>query len=104
MTSRENFCAQVSASCKMTNVVYLIERSRCRKQYVGETKNALHLHMNGHHSDYNRKCPDKPVAVHFNTSGHVFEDMKVMVIEQMGSASTARRKHREGFWIYMYTL
>ena len=96
----EKFFARVTATCKTTNIVYLIECRKCGKQYVGETENALHLRMNGHRSDFYRKLPDKPVAVHFNTTGHKFEDLTVMVIEKLCSANAARRKHRESYWIH----
>ena len=75
--------ARVTANCKTKNIVYLIECRKCKKQYVGEMKNPLHLRMNGHRSNYYRKLPDKPVAEHFNTIGHTFEDLTVMVIEQI---------------------
>ena len=35
---------QTSATCKTSNLVYLIECSRCRKQYVGETGNPTHIY------------------------------------------------------------
>ena len=54
--------------------------------------------MNDHRSDYYRKPSDKPVAEHFNTTGHSFEDLTAMVIEQIIADST-RRKQRESFWI-----
>ena len=81
-------------------MVYLIECARCQKQYVGETENPLHLRMNSHQSDYYRKLPDKPVAVHFNIMGHTFEDLTIMVIEQLGSDPTEWRKLRESFCIH----
>ena len=51
-----------------------------QKQYVGETKNPLHLRLNGHRSDYYRKLCDKPVGIHFNIPGHTFGDLTIMVI------------------------
>ena len=45
----------------------------------------MHLRMNGYRSDYFQKLHDKPVAEHFNTTGHTFEDLTVMVIEQIAS-------------------
>ena len=63
-------------------------------------ENPLHLQMNGHRSDYYRKLPDKPVAMHFNTPGHTFDDATVTVIEQMCSANSTYRKHQESYWIY----
>ena len=42
---------------------------------------------------------NKPVAEHFNTIDHTFEDLTVMVIEQV-VANSAQRKQRESFWIH----
>ena len=30
---------------------YVIESNKCKLQYVGEMKNALHIYMNSHQSD-----------------------------------------------------
>ena len=79
----EKFRAHVTANCRIKNMVYLIECRKCRKQYIGETENPLHLRMNGHRSDYYRKLSDKPVVEHFNTISHSFEDLTIMVIEQI---------------------
>ena len=59
--TKERFWARVNATCKISNVVYLIECARCYKQYLGETESSQHLQMNGHWSDYYlyRKLPDK---------------------------------------------
>ena len=89
-----------TANYKTKNVVYLIQCNKCGKQYVGETENALHLRMNGHRSDYNRKLSDKPVALHFNTVGHTFGDLSVMVIEQLWKNEAIHRKTRESYWIH----
>ena len=67
---------------------------------MGETENPLHLRMNGDWSDYYRKLPNKPVAVHFNPVRHTFENLTVMIIEQPGSAPTERRKGWESYWIH----
>ena len=94
------FRARTTADCKTSNVVYLIECRKCKKQYVGETENPLHLRLNGHRSDYYRRLPDKPVGMHFNTSGHTFDDLTIMIIEQMRVANATHRKNRESFWIH----
>ena len=99
-TTGETFHVRATANCKTRNVVYLIECRICNKQYVGETENALHLRMNGHRSDYNRKLSDKPVARHFNSVGHTFDDLSVMVIEQLWKDDASRRKLRESYWIH----
>ena len=89
------FRARVDVTCKTS--CGLIECVRCYKQYVAETENPLYLRINGHQSEYYRKLPDKPFAVHFNTVGHTFENLTVMIIDQLGSAPTERRKVRESY-------
>ena len=79
----------MSATCKTSNVIYLIECKKCRKQYVGEAENALHLQMNGHRSDYYLRLLDKPVVVYFNAPDHTFHNASVMIIEWMGMAGAA---------------
>ena len=100
MVTNETFWDNWDATCKSSNVVYLIECVKCKKHYVGETENPLHLRVNGHRSDYYRKLPDKPVEAQFNTLGHTFEDITIMVIEELGSALAERRKFKEKFRIH----
>ena len=95
----EKFRARVTTNCRTKNIVYLIECRKCRKQYIGETDNPLHLRMNSHRSDYYRKLSDKPVAKHFNTIGYSFEDLTIMVIEQI-MADCTPRKQQESYWIH----
>ena len=61
----KSYRVKATASCKMSNVVYLIECHQCRKQYVGEMENPFHKQMNGHRSDIRHRQMDKPVAEHF---------------------------------------
>ena len=88
----EKFEARVTVDCKTTNIIYLIECSKCNKQHVGETEDPLHIRMNGHCSDYHCRLSDKPVAEHFNRSGHMFDDLMIIIIEKMCSADSARCK------------
>ena len=98
-TMEEKFEAHVTTNCKSKNIVYLTECRKCKKQYIGETENLLHLWMNGHRSDYYQKLPSKPVTEHFNTTGHFFEDLTVIIIKQIVAGST-RRKQQESLWTY----
>ena len=100
----EKLYAKVTTGCKTSNIVYLIKCQICRKQCIAEIENPLHIRLNGHHSDYHRKLPDKPVAEHFSRPGHIFNELTVMVIKVMYSAKSNRQKHRESYWIYMYTF
>ena len=95
----EKVSAHVTTDCRTKNIVYLIECRNCKKNYIGETENPLQLRVYGHRSDYYRKLLDKPVAEHFNIISHSFDDLSVMVIEQI-MAGSARQKQRESLWIH----
>ena len=43
----DDFSARVSANCRTSSIIYLIQCRKCKMQYVGETENSLHLRMNG---------------------------------------------------------
>ena len=45
---RKMYSIKASANCKTTNVISVIECTKCNKQYVRETENALHIRTNGH--------------------------------------------------------
>ena len=56
--------------------------------------------MNGHQSDYHHRLPDKPIAENFNTLNQTFEDVSLMVIEQVQVENSAKRKNRDSYWIH----
>ena len=104
MTS-ENFHVPITTSRKTSNIVYLIQCQKCNKQHLGKTVNPLHLGMNSYRSNYYRKLSDKPVAEHFNTTGHMFDDLTAMVIEQIHISDSVRRKQWESLQIHtLWTL
>ena len=39
-------------SCKTYNIIYLVQCSICKKNYVGRTINSLHKRMDGHRSKF----------------------------------------------------
>ena len=92
---------RATATCKTRNVIYLIECKCCRLQYVGETKNPLHIRLNGHRNDIKHHNIEKPVAAHFCSPNHTLSDFTIMVLEQMRSQDDLLRKRRESFWIHL---
>ena len=97
-TTGRSYQMKCSATCKSSNVIYLIQCRKCGCQYVGETEQALNERMNSHRTDIRHKA-DKPVAIHFNTPGHTLEDLQVMVIEKLWRNDSVFRKIRENRWI-----
>ena len=65
-----------------------------KKQYVGETENALHIRMNGHRSDIKHRRLEKPVA-----KGHSLEDLSIFVSEQIHREEANFRRAKENYWI-----
>ena len=99
-TTGKVFKVNFRASCKSSNVIYLITCRRCGLQYVGETGQPLHMRINGHRYDIaHRRTEESPVAEHFNGGAHKELDMTVMVIELARSRDACLRKIRESRWI-----
>ena len=99
-TTGKVFKVNFRASCKSSNVIYLITCRRCGLQYVGETGQPLHMRMNGHRYDIaHRRTEESPVAEHFNSGVHEELDMTVMAIELARSRDACLRKIRESRWI-----
>ena len=79
-----NFKLKIKASCKFSNVIYLITCRRCDQQYVGKTGQPLHRQINSHRFDIaNGRTDESPVAEHFIGDSYSTADMIVMVIDQI---------------------
>ena len=90
---------KASTDCKMTNMVYVIKCSKCAIQYVGETKNALHIQLNDHWLDIKNQHPEKPVAKHFNSIGHSLDNLLIFVVENIHREDSMFHKAKESYWI-----
>ena len=67
-----NYKVKFCASCKSSNIVYLITCRRCGLPYVGETRQPLHARVDGHWYDIlHRKTDVSSVAEHFNSTVHL---------------------------------
>ena len=90
------FKIKFAASCKSSNIVYLITCRRCGQKYVGETGQPLHDRINIHCFDITqRRTEESPVAEHFNSEGHTPADMTVVAIDQIYSHNSCLRKIQE---------
>ena len=95
VTSR-TFRVLATATHKTRNVIYLIRCSSCKKQYMGETENSLHIKLNGHSSDIKTNHQiEKPVAVHFSLVGHCMEFLQIMIIEKIHREDAVSKKKGE---------
>lgn len=100
-----NFCnkslyrIQQGFSPRSKNCVYLIFCSRCRKQYVGETKHSLSTRMMQHRYNLaNRRALDTPLVAHFLLHGPA--SLRLAGLERNVSWTDWERRKRERWWIY----
>ena len=102
-TTGEEFQVKATTDCRISNVVYLIQCTRCSTQYVGETENALRVRvrLTGHRSDINHHRLERPVHMsrHFNLSDHSLKDLSIMVLEKIHRDNASHRKRKESHWI-----
>ena len=90
-------------TCKTKNVVYLLTCNTCNIQYVGETKNALHLRMNQHKSNIkNYKGQCKILISHFRD--HHCKDYSIQIIHAFVNGNNIddemkNRRHTESSYI-----
>jgi hypothetical protein len=94
----ESFHMRHRLSCASPNIIYLLFCIKCnKKQYVGETQNALKVRFYQHRSDINQNRGTL-VTEHFNLPDHSLDDLRCMPIEKHFTDSTHRRRKREDFW------
>lgn len=64
-------------TCETINVVYVIECTKCKKQYVGQTGNSLKERFRGHFNDINVQNQHKPVSQHFTSEHHSRDNVTI---------------------------
>ena len=83
-------------NCNSSGLIYLITCSKCKIQYVGETKRTLRERFNNHRSDIRLK-KQTTIGIHFNNILHNYTNLHVIPIESI--TDNAYRKNREIHWI-----
>jgi hypothetical protein len=69
------------ATCSSKNVIYLLSFVGCTQQYIGQTKQALHLRMNLYRSGWGKKKTDQPAVYHLLNHNHKWEHLRVQVLQ-----------------------
>ena len=77
-------------NCNSINVIYMIECTKCKLVYIGQTSNPLRYRITQHISDINRRDLFKPVAQHFCTPQHSLKNFDVTAIMTSSDDVTAR--------------
>ena len=86
--------------------------TKCKRQYVGETKRTFSVRFKEHKASIKACNPQTqhkatPVARHFNTKGHTVDMIESHIIEIIKKdpildTTTVFRKQREMFWIHKF--
>ena len=92
-------------NCKSNFIIYLLECTKCRIQYVGKSERPMNIRLNKHRNDVFREDAIK-VCRHFKQPGHIFNrDAKVTIIEELKKKDKSLEQmrktleDREDFWI-----
>ena len=88
---------------KQTNLTYMIQCKRCKKQEIGETKRTLCVCFKEHRQATNNPLHANTTAAesvpHFNQPGHSIADIEFIPLELQPTLSMSRRKAREAYLI-----
>ena len=95
-------------NCKSSFIIYLMECTLCKIQYVGKAETPFDIRLNNHRKDTNGNNPKAiPASILFKQPGHNFNKYATFtLIEQINNTTNAnidtikiRLKRREDFWI-----
>ena len=86
-----------SVTCKSNNVCYLIDCSKCKQQYVGETELEFHCRMNNHKSDIRLENKSNGMVRHFSKCG--IDNVTPNILEKVRPQNHYVRKAREQYYI-----
>ena len=99
----QTFKIKSHITCETSNVIFMIQCTKCNLQYIGETKRRLKDRFNEHRRPIiNPFCSYTPTAVsrHFLISGHAEDHMILIPLEQLHTSRDSIRKAREAFLIH----
>ena len=91
-------------SCSSSNLIYMIQCSRCKVQYIGESKSQLSDRFGEHRRAIEKAIThrhiDQPTAVsdHFTLPGHSINDIELIPLELIHSNRDSIRKAGEAFF------
>ena len=103
--TKKEFKIFFNINCKDIFLIYLLECTKCKLQYVGKCETTFNLRLNNHRKDVKRKDSIQ-ASQHFNQHNHEFNtDAKFTLIDKIQNTNTSREiistrlKQREDFWI-----
>ena len=85
--TKRTFKIFLKLNCKSSFVIYLMECTLCRIQFVGKAETPFNIRLNNHRKDANDNNPKaSPASIHFKQPGHNFnKHAKFTLIEQINN-------------------
>ena len=69
-----------NVNCNSNNLIYVIQCTKCKLLYVGQTSNSIKTRFTNHFYDISKK-PHTVVSHHFNTLNHkLLDDVSISVL------------------------
>ena len=102
--TNKSYTIRHKANCKSSNVLYLLECTLCRLQYIGKSETYFYLRLNNYRSEVKKDNPS-PSATHFKLPGHNFDEhARFTIIEKIETPESITEKtryieQREDSWI-----
>ena len=78
-------------TCEIYNIVYIIQCTKCQKQYIGETSRPFRKRIYEHIASC--KKAEKiitPVSKHFSTNNHTHKNMWFSVVQWLGNENSPK--------------
>ena len=95
----ELFDINYASDCNTQNLVYCIVCTKCKQNYIGETKRPLRVRCGDHLGYVRNQKLNESTGYHFNLPGHNITMIQITVLEKIWSSSDALRKERETMYI-----
>ena len=104
--TKENFTIFHQVTCHNNYVIYLLECTMSKIQYLGKSETSFDIRPNNHRKDI-KKPNVIETCKHFNNNEHTFNKQdKFIITEQLRNINTIptttlklRLRERENFWI-----
>ena len=83
-------------TCETSNVIYMIQCTKCNPQYIGETKRRLKERLNEHRRPIINSSSYSPTAAsrHFLSGNHTVNHMLLIPLEKLFTNRDSVRKAR----------
>ena len=95
----ELFDINYASDCNTQNLVYCIVCTKCKQNYIGETKRPLRVRFGDHLGYVRNQKLNESTGYHFNLPGHNITMIQITVLEKIWSSSDTLRKERETMYI-----